>query len=121
VSRLAAPGLALLLLASIGCARNTTTYYWSGYQWSAYSGNQIDRGGPESKRFEATLKRILERSDAAKRKPPPGVAAEYGYLFFRRGEMDAAVQYFEREAREWPESGAFMRWMVQQVRGRSGS
>jgi hypothetical protein len=119
VTRLASLGLALLL-ASVGCARDTRMYYWSSYQWSAYSGNQITRGGPESKRFEETLKRILERSDAAKRKPPPGVAAEYGYLCFQRGEMDTAVQHFEREAREWPESEVFMRRMVERARG-SGS
>lgn len=119
--RLASLGFALLLLANTGCATDTRTYDWSSYQWSAYSGNQINRGGPKSKRFEATLKRIIEQSDAAKRKPPPGVLAEYGFLFFERGEMDTAVQYFERESGEWPLSEVFMSWMIEQARGGSGS
>ncbi len=122
MSRFAALGFGLLLLASIGCAqRSTRTHDWSGYQWSAYSGNQINRGGPESKRFEETLQRIIERSDAAGRKIAPGVLAEYGYLLLKRGETESAISYFEREVEEWPESETFMTWAIAQAREVSGS
>jgi hypothetical protein len=115
-------GLALLLLASVGCGRrDTRTHYWSSYQWSAYSGNQINRGGPESKRFEETLQRIIQRSDSSGRKIGPGILAEYGYLLLKRGETESAIPYFEREAEVWPESRVFMRWVIEQARGGSGS
>jgi len=113
--RLASGLLVAFALASIGCASDNRTYYWSSYQWSAYSGNQISRGGPDSQRFESTLKRIIEKSAASKRKVPPGVLAEYGYLFFERDEMDTAIEYFQREAREWPESEVFMNRMIEQA------
>lgn len=115
--------LVALALASVGCASDNRTYYWSSYQWDSYSGPAFGRsqGGPDSKKFERTLKRIIERSDASGRKVAPGLLAEYGYLFFRRGEVDSAVLYFEREAREWPESTAFMNRMIEQAREGSGS
>ncbi|MGH0029859.1 MAG: DUF4810 domain-containing protein [Myxococcota bacterium] len=115
-------GLAVVFaLLCIGCASDDRTYYWSSYQWSAYSGNQINRGGPDSKRFEETLQRIIQRSDASGRKIAPGVLAEYGYLLLKRGETGPAVSYFEREAQEWPESEPFMRWVIGQVEEGSGS
>jgi hypothetical protein len=122
VRRLAVLVLAFALLASVACARRPArTYAWSGYQWSAYSGNQIERGGPESPKFEATLERIIQRSDASGRKVAPGILAEYGYLLLKRGETEAAIPYFEREAEEWPESEAFMRWVIDQAREVAGS
>ena len=122
MSRVAVLLLALLLLASVGCGRrDTRAHYWSSYQWSAYSGNQINRGGPESQRFEQTLQRIIERSDAAGRKIGPGIPAEYGYLLWKRGETESAIPYFEREAEEWPESEVFMRWVIGEAREAAGS
>lgn len=117
----AVAAVCVLALASVGCARDTRTHYWSSYQWSAYSGNQINRGGPESKKFEETLQRIIQRSDANGRKIAPGILAEYGYLLLKRGDTETAVSYFEREAEEWPESEAFMRRMIGQAREVSGS
>ena len=119
----AARCLVALALTGVGCASDSRTYYWSSYQWDSYSGPAFgrSRAGPETKKFEATLERIIERSDAAGRRTPPGVLAEYGYLFFKRGEMESAVRYFEREAREWPESAAFMNRMIEQAKQGSGS
>jgi hypothetical protein len=122
VRRLAVLALALLVLGNVACARGPSrTYLWSGYQWSAYSGNQINQGGPESSKFEATLERIIQKSDASGRKIAPGILAEYGYLLLKRGDAAEAIPYFEREAQEWPESEPFMRWVIEQAREVAGS
>lgn len=116
--------LAAFALTSVGCASDNRTYVWSSYQHDFYeSVPRHVKDDPQklSKRLEATLKRIIAKSDAAKRKVPPGLLAEYGYFFFQRGEMDSAVTWFEREAREWPESAALMQRMVAQARAGSGS
>ena len=111
----------LAMLASVACAGGPSRMYlWSGYQWSAYSGNQINRGGPDSPKFETTLKQLIAKSDASGRKPAPGILAEYGYLLLKRGDAAAAIPYFEREAREWAESEAFMRQVITQAREVAG-
>lgn len=104
----AACTLMVLMLASIGCASDTRTYYWA-----------TSKGTFEP--TEAKLKRVIETSDASGRKIAPGILAEYGYFFFDRGDMGSAVRYFEREAKEWPESEAFMKRMIERARSEGGS
>ena len=111
--------LAALTLASIACATDKRTYYWSSHQRDL---SKVQQDDPETaKKFEATLLRIIKKSDASDRKAPPGTLAEYGYFLFPRGAMDSAIYYFEREAREWPESSALMEGMIGRARGGSGS
>ena len=110
---------AVLALASVGCAGDKRTYNWSSYQNDLR--NQMS-GSPESaSKFEATLKRIIERSDSSGHKAPPGLMAEYGFILYQRGEKESAISYFEREAREWPESASFMKRIIEDARGGSGS
>jgi len=105
--------LAALALASVGCASDTRTYYWSSYQYDLYRSYYEPS---KAKKFEATLLRIIKKSDASGRKIPPGVLAEYGYFFYQRGEFDSAIHYFEREALEWPESEVLMERVIEQAR-----
>jgi hypothetical protein len=95
--------LLVVMLVSAGCATDKRTYYWASSKGTFYP-------------VEAKLERIIERSDASGRKTPPGILAEYGYVYFERGEMESAVYYFEREAREWPESAEFMKKMIERAK-----
>ena len=111
--------VAAVALTSVGCASDDRTYYWSSYQHDFYESiprHVKDDPEKESKPFQATLKRIIEKSDASGRKTPPGLLAEYGYFLLQRGDTESAIQYFEREAREWPESAGFMQHMIERAR-----
>jgi hypothetical protein len=111
--------VAVLVLASVGCASDDRTYYWSSYQDDLYKAYKSPKGRADD--FEETLLRIIEKSDQSGRKTPPGVLAEYGYFLYQRGEFDSAIHYFEREAREWPESAVLMETMIRQAREGSES
>ena len=118
-SRAVVWSLVALTLVSVACATDKRTYYWSSHQRDL---SRVHRDDPETaKKFEATLLSIIKKSDASGRRAPPGTLAEYGYFLFQRGEMESAIYYFEREAREWPESSALMEGMIGRARGGSGS
>jgi hypothetical protein len=47
---------------------------------------------------------------------PPGACAEYGFLLYKRGQRDRAIEYFQQEARMFPESKALMDRLIAKVR-----
>lgn len=96
-------------------------YYWSSYERDLFQAYYRPKQTERWQTFEATLLRIIEESDAAGRKPPPGLLAEYGYFLAERGEYDTAIEYFEREATEWPESAGWMERLIAKVREAAGS
>lgn len=105
--------LIVLSLSNNSFAGDSTTYYWSSYESDLFD----TYSNPENlKEFEATLLRIINKSDTSGRKPPPGILAEYGYILYRRGDANAAIQYFQREAGQWPESRMFMNRVIAHVR-----
>jgi len=46
---------------------------------------------------------------------PPGAYAEYGFLLFKQGDNRGAKAYFEKEKSAFPESGALMTKLIEQV------
>jgi len=41
-------------------------------------------------------------------KVPPGVLAHIAYLYFQAGELDTAIEFFNREKTQFPESSKFI-------------
>lgn len=110
--------LMTLALSGVGHAADKTMYYWSTYVRDLH----LAFLNPEKvKDFEATLLRIIKKSDESGRKTPPGLLAEYGYLLYERGEFDSAIDYFKREAGVWPESAALMNRIIKRAQQGSGS
>jgi hypothetical protein len=111
--------LGMLTLPDVTHAAKEQKYYWSSYARDHFL--LANESGPTNEvRFEATLQSIISKSVEANRKPPPGLMAEYGYLFYKRGEFNSAIEYFESERRDWPESGTLMAKMIQQAQKESG-
>ena len=109
--------LMILTLTGVGHTADTPIYDWSSYERDLYrSYVEVEK----LKNFEATLQYIIKKSDESGRKPPPGVLAECGYLLYKRGEFDSAIGYFEREAREWPESAVLMNRIIRRAQEASG-
>ena len=107
-----------VLVAPASYADDDTTYYWSSYERDLF----LLYSNPENlERFEATLERIINTADTSGRKPPPGILAEYGYIHYERGDLESALHYFEREARQWPESEVLMGRMIVHIKERTGS
>ncbi len=91
-------------------------YYWSDYEMAMYRAYSNPDDEDLQMKLAATMLRIIEESDKAGRKPPPGIVAEYGFFLYQRGELYAAIDQFRREATLWPESKTLMDRMIQKAR-----
>ena len=110
--------LIILIFPGVIHAAAEDTYYWSSYERDLFLAyDQHAKMG----NFEATLIRIIKNSEETGRKPPPGVLAEYGYILFGHGEFEFAIDYFERESREWPESAVLMNRIIKRAQDEAGS
>jgi hypothetical protein len=95
--------LAMVLLT--GCT--TDLYYWGRYE------DVIHYAYAHSDDWDSSgLIRLMEedraRSLEAEKPLPPGWHAHLGLLYYTDGQPDSALQEFQTEKRQFPESGLFM-------------
>lgn len=95
----------LFLLAS--CAPKTL------YSWHGYDDAVLDyyKNPAERNQYVEALEEIILESEKDGN-IPPGLYAEYGYVFYEEGNYDKAVIYFQKEHAVWPESRVFMNKMI---------
>ena len=110
--RLLPLALVLGLVSALGCA-TPRMYIWKGYEDDLYSSYKKPETAPE---FEAELLVIIDEANKKGKKVPPGVAAEYGFAEYRRGNLESAIDYFELEKAAWPESSKLMDTVIVGVR-----
>ena len=51
----------------------------------------------------------MEESKTKNYRVPPGVFCEYGYILLKEGKTEEALQYFDLEAKTYPESTVFLK------------
>ena len=99
---------ALLVVVTLltGCA-SPTLYSWGRYEDLIYA----TYAAPDKATAELQVERLEEDYQKArsKNKPvPPGFHAHLGYLYYHLGKADAAIQQFETEKANFPESAVFV-------------
>jgi hypothetical protein len=96
--------LVTLALLLAGCAP-TTMYRWGGYDKALYDHykNPQDR-----QQYVADLAVVIADAEKEHAKVPPGCYAEYGWALFEEGQTAQATAFFEKEAKQWPESKPLM-------------
>jgi hypothetical protein len=95
------------LLLLTGCA--TQKYVWNGYDDSLYAYYKH----PENKqKYIQKLQEIITKAEQSHTKVPPGIYAEYGYMFYEGNNYSQAIVYFTKEHDLWPESAVFMEKMI---------
>ncbi|MCJ0976048.1 DUF4810 domain-containing protein [Pseudomonas sp. PS1] len=111
-SAVSASLLATLLLT--GCAGNQTPplYYWDGYQQQVYEHFKHETGPQEQ---IAALEASLQKARSEDRSPPPGFHAHLGMLYAEIGKADQVRQQFETEKNLFPESAAYMDFLMRNV------
>lgn len=102
-------GLFILLLG--GCAPQGL-FYWGDYESSLYQ-RYVEQNPSQA---EAYLKQTIAEAERANYRIPPGVYADYGYLLYRRDEKRAAIAYFGKEKKLYPESTLLMDKLIERVR-----
>lgn len=94
--------LAFTALAS-ACA-STGLYQWGQYEESLKA-SYITHDEAEAR---IALEMAITSAQKEGRRVPPGVCAEFGFLLYKRGERDRAIEYFQKEAQLYTESKPLM-------------
>ncbi|KVU08323.1 hypothetical protein WK60_22195 [Burkholderia ubonensis] len=98
-----------LLLA--GCATPTTQplYQWNGYQPQVY---EYFKGKTSPQEQIDALEKALQQIRAKGNTPPPGFHAHLGMLYASIGDEQRAGQEFQAEKHLFPESSAYMDFLM---------
>ena len=101
-----------LLIALAGCASKPALYEWGDYQPQVYAYFQGE-GGVETQLI--ALEADLQKMRAVGKNPPPGFHAHLGLLYSHLGKVDQMVQAFRTEKALYPESGAYMDFLLKKA------
>jgi hypothetical protein len=103
------PAAALTLLLS-GCATTTPPLYqWGDYQPAVYDYLKGEKGPQQQ--IDA-LEKSLQEIRANGKTPPPGFHAQLGMLYASVGNDTQAMQEFDAEKHLFPESTAYMDFLM---------
>ncbi|HDS1738145.1 MULTISPECIES: DUF4810 domain-containing protein [Pseudomonas] len=109
---LPAAGLVLGGLLLAGCNSHKTLYQWESYQPQVY---EYFKG--QSKEEQAiALERDLEKIKAKNGAVPPGYHAQLGLIYSSLGKDDQMIQQFQTEKALFPESTAYMDFLMSNAR-----
>lgn len=103
--------VAALLLGSAllaGCNSQKPLYQWESYQPQVYS---YLKGDAKEEQITA-LERDLEKIKAKNGAVPPGYHAQLGLLYSSLGKDDQMIQQFRTEKALFPESTAYMDFLM---------
>ena len=96
-----------------GCASAPKSLYrWESYEAQVYAHLQ---GESREAQIEAT-ERDAEKIDASGKIAPPGFYAHLGLLYAETGHDDKAISCFGKEKARFPESVAFMDFLLNKYR-----
>ena len=87
-------------------------YNWDRYERSLQASYVAHDEAKAFSDLEATITSAQQKG----RRIPPGACAEYGFLLYKRGQRERAVEYFHQEAQLFPESKPLMDKLIAKVR-----
>ncbi|MBA1245506.1 DUF4810 domain-containing protein [Pseudomonas japonica] len=100
-----------------GCAGPRTLYQWEGYQAEVRGYFKGDSKEAQLQALEAGLERIKAKNGAV----PPGYHAQMGLLCADLGQPGRTVQEFQAEKALFPESGAYMDFLLKNAGSKTAS
>lgn len=111
----------LLMAMSVNCfaeepAKDSTHLYsWYNYDDAALSNvkKQTDTSADKlKKQYEA----IIAGQNARRGVVPPGVYAGYGYMLYRNGDKEHALEMLNKEMELYPESSVYISKFLERVK-----
>jgi hypothetical protein len=105
--------IGMCAIVATGCGARGL-YHWGKYEDSLYL-RYVKTDQDEARAY---VEKTLERAERDPGRVPPGLYADYGFLLFQRGDSGRAIEYFEKEARAFPESSALMNKLIARVKQR---
>lgn len=107
-------------LALVGCAQPgpKPLYQWAGYQTSVYQ--YMKSNGAEPGAQIATLEAQIEKNKVANEANPPGLRAHLALLYAKTGDDVAAQRHLEAERAQFPESAAYVDFLLKSSKKDAG-
>lgn len=104
-------GLTATLLA--GCAsRPQPIYHWGNFQDHQYAYFKGEKGPEDGIQG---LEKIREEARAKGKPVPPGLLAHLGLLYGQTGRTDLLEQHLLAEQQQFPESSAYLDFLLKQT------
>jgi len=103
---------ALALSAAValaGCSSTPSMYQWESYQPQVY---QHFKGEKSPNEQIDVLEKDLQKIVSQGKTPPPGYHAHLGMLYSMVGKSDLMIAQFENEKKLFPESSAYMDFLL---------
>ena len=99
--------LSLVVAAMVTGCESPDIYYWGQYEKSIYIAYvKPDKATPELQ--ARIMEEDMHRAISANKPLPPGFHAHLGNLYYQMGKSDLALQEFQKEKAQFPESAVFM-------------
>lgn len=104
--------IALVCMASIGCAnRPTPLYYWGHYENLIYK--MYNKPGDATPEVQVgLLKEDIQRSEANGKRVAPGLYAHLGFMYASQGNVQLAMEALNEEKNLYPESAVLIDGMI---------
>lgn len=110
--------IALVLLATTGCANRTALYQWGGYEDMLF---QSYKNPDKSAEFLSGLEKHVMKMEQSQQKIAPGLYAELGTLYLQAGDSIKAVALYTKEKNAWPESAGLMNSLIENIGKRNNT
>lgn len=102
----------LICLYFSGC--KSTLYHWGNYENVVYLSYHAPDKATAEKQIDI-LEEDLEKARSVDKALPPGFLAHLGFLYLQTGQADKALEAFEGEKRNFPESTKLMDRFIEKM------
>ncbi len=89
------------------CAVQNSMYVWEDYQMSLARYTEKPNNSTRNA-LEGSLFKVISSSAQQKKRVPPGIYLQYGYLLSLEGKLEMASQYYLMEKTNYPESSVLV-------------
>lgn len=106
--------LLLLAMTLTGCTSTSQLFYWGQYEDIIYT-SYANPGELTASRQIELLSNEIALAQQNNIKPAPGLYAQLGTAAVENNQKQMAKDAFEHEAKLYPESKAFMDYLIRQL------
>ena len=108
--------LSSLILVGCGSTEKNDIYYWGGDSYGRNLYTYMTDGEDVTTQIDM-LEKIVNVSVEKGKKVPPGLYAQLGLLYSKKGDLGKSQQFFNLEKTNFPESAKYIQFLQSGHRG----